>query len=119
MTLDPDEAADVAAGFQEAVVDMLTKQTVRAAKKYSVSRIAVGGGVACNSRLREKLTAAAEKEGLSAFFPPPKFCTDNAAMIAGIAWPMSKAGCYSDLTLDAVPTKVHRARFSEKKGGQA
>ena len=109
LTLSPDEIADVAAGFQEAVVDMLTKQTIRAAKKHAVPRIAVGGGVACNSRLREKLTAVAKKEGMEAYFPPPKYCTDNAVMIAGIAWPMSKAGLYSDLALDAVPTKVYRA----------
>ena len=103
---------DVAAGVQGAGVDMLTKQTLRAARKHSVSRIAVGGGVACNSRLREKLTRAAEKEGMEAYFPPPRYCTDNAVMIAGIAWPMSKAGLYSDLSLDAVPTKVHRATRS-------
>lgn len=110
MSLSPDEAADVAAGFQEAVVDMLTKQTIRAAKKHGVPRIAVGGGVACNTRLREKLAAAAEREGIRAFFPPPEYCTDNAAMIAGVAWPMSRAGLYADLTLDAVPTKAHRNR---------
>lgn len=98
--LSAEEKADIAAGFQEAVVDVLARQAQRACERTGVPRIAVGGGVACNSRLRAKLPGAK--------FPPPKFCTDNAAMIAGLAYPMYRAGMVSDLELDAVPTKTHR-----------
>jgi N6-L-threonylcarbamoyladenine synthase len=108
LTLSAEERADIAAGFQEAVVDVLVEQTLKACLKTRTWRLAVGGGVACNTRLREKMTARAAKEGATCYFPPPKFCTDNAAMIAGIGYPLFKAGRVSDLTLDAVPTKSHR-----------
>jgi N6-L-threonylcarbamoyladenine synthase len=109
MTLTADERADVAAGFQESVVDVLVEQGLKACARTGAARIAVGGGVACNSRLREKMKDRAAKAGVESYFPPPKFCTDNAAMIAGIAYPLARAGRWSDLTLDAVPTKSHRA----------
>jgi N6-L-threonylcarbamoyladenine synthase len=102
--LGEDERADIAASFQEAVVDVLVAQALKACERTGVPRLAVGGGVACNSRLREKMKAP----GIRAYFPPPKFCTDNAAMIAGIAQPLWASGFRSDLTLDAVPTKTHR-----------
>jgi N6-L-threonylcarbamoyladenine synthase len=54
------------------------------------------------------MTARASKEGATVFFPPPRFCTDNAAMIAGIGYHLFRAGRVSDLHLDAVPTKSHR-----------
>ncbi|HLF92701.1 MAG TPA: tRNA (adenosine(37)-N6)-threonylcarbamoyltransferase complex transferase subunit TsaD, partial [Planctomycetota bacterium] len=108
MTLSEDERRDVAAGFQEAVVDVLVEQTLKAAARTGVPRVAVGGGVACNSRLRVKLKEAAGKAGLECFFPPPRYCTDNAAMIAGLGYHLFKAGRVSDLYLDAVPTKSHR-----------
>ncbi len=108
MALSSPERADVAAGFQAAVVDMLVAQALKACARTGARRIAVGGGVACNSWLREVLAVRAAKEGVETFFPPPRFCTDNAAMIAGIAYPLFKAGRVGDLTLDAVPTKVHR-----------
>ncbi len=108
-TLTADERADMAAGFQEAVVDMLVEQTLKACRKTSARLIAVGGGVACNGRLREKMAARAAAAGLECRFPPPRFCTDNAAMVAGIACPLFKAGRVSDLNLDAVPTRSHRA----------
>ena len=107
MTLSEEERKDVAAGFQEAVVDMLVEQTLKACRRARTSRIAVGGGVACNSRLREKLAKAAAREGLETFFPPLAFCGDNAAMIAGLGWHLLKAGRASDLWLDATATKHH------------
>jgi len=110
MTLSEDERADVAAGFQEAVVDMLVEQALKACARTGARRLAVGGGVACNSRLREKLEARARREGIESFFPPPCFCTDNAAMIAGLGYHLLRAGRASDLTLDAIPTKSHRPR---------
>jgi len=108
LTLTADEKADVAAGFQEAVVDVLVEQTFKACLRTRTWRLAVGGGVACNTRLREKMAARASKEGATCTFPPPKFCTDNAAMIAGLGYHLFKAGRVSDLYLDAVPTKSHR-----------
>ncbi len=109
LALSQDERADVAAGFQEAVVDVLVAQGLKACERTGARRIAVGGGVACNSRLREKMGERAGAAGIRSFFPPPRFCTDNAAMIAGIGYQLLRAGRVSDLDLDAVPTKAHRA----------
>ncbi len=106
--LQPDEVADICAGFQEAVVDVLVEKTLRACARTGARRIAVGGGVACNGRLREKMTAAAGRIGSTAFFPPGRFCTDNAAMIAGLGYHLLREGKGADLMLDASPTK--RAR---------
>jgi N6-L-threonylcarbamoyladenine synthase len=93
--------ADIAASFQEAVVDMLVKPTVRAATAYGMSRIVLAGGVAANSRLREKITASADSEGLKVHFPSPKFCTDNGAMIALAGHYALKGGRRDDFRLNA------------------
>jgi N6-L-threonylcarbamoyladenine synthase len=95
--------ADVAASFQEAVVDALTTQTIEAAQREGLGRILVAGGVACNLRLRERMAEAATAAGLAAHFPAPAFCTDNAVMIAGLGWPLLAAGRVADLALDASP----------------
>jgi len=73
---------DIAASFQEAVVDMLINPTVNAAIAHKVNRIVLAGGVAANSRLREKINESAATKNLQVYFPSAKFCTDNAAMIA-------------------------------------
>jgi N6-L-threonylcarbamoyladenine synthase len=73
---------DLAASFQEAVVEILVEKTVRAAHAASVAAVAVSGGVACNSRLRQRMQERAAQEGLDVCVPPPVLCTDNAAMIA-------------------------------------
>ena len=73
---------DIAASFQEAVVDMLINPTVNAAVAHKVNRIVLAGGVAANSRLREKINESAATKNLQVYFPSAKFCTDNAAMIA-------------------------------------
>ncbi len=75
-------APDLAASFQEAVIDMLIRPTIAAARELDVSTIALTGGVAANSRLRARLTHAAAEEGRQVFAPALKYCTDNAAMIA-------------------------------------
>jgi N6-L-threonylcarbamoyladenine synthase len=93
--------ADIAASFQEAVVDNLTTQTLRAAEREGVDTVLVAGGVACNTRLREVLTARAAKVGVRAHFPAPKYCTDNAAMIAGLGYELLRAGHTADLSVDA------------------
>jgi N6-L-threonylcarbamoyladenine synthase len=90
--LSSEQVADICAGFQEAVVDVLVEKTLRACARTGSKRIAVGGGVACNGRLREKMTAAAEKMGGKAYFPPGRFCTDNAAMIAGLGYHLFREG---------------------------
>lgn len=94
------ELADVCASFQEAVVDVLTEKLVRAAKTTSVKRMVVGGGVAANGRLREKLSRRATEKGLSVYFPPLSFCTDNAVMVAGLAYHHLKTGRTSPLDVD-------------------
>lgn len=73
---------DIAASFQEAVVDMLINPAVSAAVAQGINRIVLAGGVAANSRLREKISERATADKLQVYFPSPKFCTDNAAMIA-------------------------------------
>ena len=96
-----DQLADIAASFQEAVVDMLVKPTVKAAIACGVSRIVLAGGVAANSRLREKMTESADAEGLTVYFPSPKFCTDNGAMIALAGYHALKRGRRDDFRLNA------------------
>ena len=83
----PDVAlADVAASFQEAVVDQLVVKLLAAADEAGAPVLALGGGVAANSRLRAKVADAAAASGRSVFLPPPELCTDNGAMIAATAW---------------------------------
>jgi N6-L-threonylcarbamoyladenine synthase len=76
------KAEDIAASFQEAVVDMLVGPTIAAARETDADTIVLTGGVAANSRLRARLTAAAAAEGRQLIAPSLKYCTDNAAMIA-------------------------------------
>ena len=79
------ERNDILASFQEAVVDSLVSKTIRAAEHTEAEAIAVVGGVACNTALRERMTSAGESLGLPVLFPSPVLCTDNAAMIAAAA----------------------------------
>ncbi len=74
--------ADICASFQHAAVKQLTDRTIAAARAYSISQIAVAGGVAANSGLREMMKLSAQKYGMQVYFPAMKYCTDNAAMIA-------------------------------------
>ena len=78
----PPPVEDICASFQEAVVEVLVEKTVLACKKNKHNAIALGGGVASNSRLRERMRIRGEQEGLSVHVPSPIYCTDNAAMIA-------------------------------------
>ena len=97
------DRADVAASFQEAVVDSLVTQTLRAASQRGVAQVLVAGGVACNLRLREVMHERGAAEGIRAFFPSPACCTDNAVMIAGLGWRRFEAGLTAGLDLDASP----------------
>ena len=76
------DLADVAASFQEAIVDVQVSKTLAAAGKLGVGTILLGGGVVANSRLRDRMSSEAEAAGLRVVYPPLPLCTDNAAMIA-------------------------------------
>jgi N6-L-threonylcarbamoyladenine synthase len=77
---------DIAASFQEAVVDVLVRKTIDAARTHRLTSIVVGGGVAANSRLRERFGIAAKENKVKVYLPDLAFCTDNAAMIAAAAY---------------------------------
>ena len=77
---------DVAASFQEAVVDVLVTKARRAAKAYGAKGLCLAGGVAANSQLRERLLDACMEDGLHPFLPSRSMCTDNAAMVAAAGW---------------------------------
>lgn len=94
---------DIAASFQAAVVEVLVSKTVAAAKEFGFARVAMAGGVASNSSLREEMRRAAEKNGLALFYPTPVLCTDNAAMIGSAAFYEYQKGRFADLSLNAVP----------------
>lgn len=94
--------ADVAASFQEAVTDVLSRHLVECAKKHSVSRIALAGGVAANKPLRERVAALAGKNGMEFVCPSMIYCTDNAAMIGCAAYHEYKNGALADMSLNAV-----------------
>ena len=91
--------ADIAASFQATVVRALVKRAIACAQDHSLSTIVVGGGVAANSGLRRELQAAAANHDLKVLFPPLKYCTDNAAMIACAAVEHFEKGERSPLTL--------------------
>ena len=97
------ELADIAASFQEAVVDVLVNKTIFAVTKFSVKSIILGGGVACNSRLRQKLTDAAKQRDIPLYYPSKKLCMDNAAMVAGLAYHKYGEKEFSGLEVEAIP----------------
>jgi len=107
------DRADVAAAFQEAVVDSLVGPSLAAARELGLERVLVVGGVACNARLRERMGAAARAAGLESWFPSPAYCTDNAAMVAGLGWQHLRAGRRADLACDASPRSQGRALAAE------
>ena len=99
--LSDETIADVAASFQECVVDVLVGKTLRAAEARGVDRIIVGGGVAANRRLRARFQEEAAAAGLEILLPSMRYCTDNAAMVAGLAYHYAEAGLFAGLDLDA------------------
>ncbi len=95
------EIADICASFQSAVVDVLTGKTARAVKKTDAKSVLLGGGVAANGFLRQRIQRMCDENGLNLFVAPKKLCTDNAAMIASLAYYKYKAGQFADMTLEA------------------
>ena len=94
---------DVAASFQEAVVEVIADKAVMAAEKYGQKRIVMAGGVASNSRLRALMEEKAGSRGMEVLKPSPVLCTDNGAMIASAAYYAYRSGEKPDPELDAVP----------------
>ena len=94
---------NIAASFQQAVVDVLTQHTMEAVRDTGVKKVAIAGGVASNTLLRESLEAACRAEGCDFFRPAPVLCTDNAAMIAGAAYFELQRGIRHDMSLNAKP----------------
>jgi N6-L-threonylcarbamoyladenine synthase len=84
--------ADVCASYQEAIVEVLVEKTVRAARKLDAPGVAASGGVSCNSRFRAFLKQRCDESGLALHMAPPALCTDNAGMIAALAFHRSAAG---------------------------
>jgi N6-L-threonylcarbamoyladenine synthase len=76
------DPADLAASFQEAIVDVQVSKTIRAAQETGVGTVLLGGGVVANTRLRERMEVASGEVGIRVLFPSMPLCTDNAAMIA-------------------------------------
>jgi N6-L-threonylcarbamoyladenine synthase len=89
---EPVPVADVAASFQEAVADVLTRKAVAACREHGVDHLVIGGGVAANSRLRALATGRAERAGIAVRIPRPKLCTDNGAMVAALGARLVAAG---------------------------
>lgn len=96
------ELPDVVASYQEAIMDVLVEKTIRAARENNIEQIVVCGGVAANSRLRQRFAQAADEAGMKLFIPPMVLCTDNAAMIAVLGEIILQNGRRDPLDLNAV-----------------
>ncbi len=94
---------DLLASFQEAVVDVLVDKSLKALKEKNMKRLVVSGGVAANSRLREKLKEVSFFENVDVYLPPTSLCTDNAAMVGAAAIPQIKAGNFLPITASPYP----------------
>jgi N6-L-threonylcarbamoyladenine synthase len=100
---------DICASFQEAVVDVLVGKTIRAARDKGVRAISASGGVSINSRFRERLAAECQRRNRRLFLASAQLCTDNAAMIAALAFHKFQRGARGDWSLDVAPSIGLRA----------
>jgi len=100
-TIHNTDIADIAASFQETVINALIKKSILACNMKKVNRLVIGGGVASNNKLREKFYQAAKEKGISVYFPSKELCMDNAAMVAGLGYQLVKKGYSSKLDLNA------------------
>jgi len=96
--------SDIACSFQNRVVEILTKKTMRALKEYDVKNLIIAGGVSANSGIRSNFSKLCEKEGINLTIPNIKYCTDNAAMIAAAGYFAYKQGITADINLKATAT---------------
>jgi N6-L-threonylcarbamoyladenine synthase len=121
---EPIDVSDVAASFQEAVVDVVVQKALAAARLHGVEYVTVTGGVAANSRLRERMAHSCGQAGLRLLLPSPALCTDNGAMIAAAGTNRLLAGERSSLDIDAnpnlplegLPTGFQRGRGASAQG---
>ena len=95
--------ADIAASFQKAVTEVLIAHAMHAAEEFKIDKLAIAGGVASNSALRDGMRAACQERGISFYHPSPILCTDNAAMIGAAAYYEYMAGTRHGWDLNAVP----------------
>jgi len=97
------QIADIAASFQEATVDILVTKALRACQRTGIQRLVVGGGVAANRRLQQRLMEEGKSRSLQVVVPPNDLCVDNGAMVAGLAFALLRKGIQAPLSMNADP----------------
>jgi N6-L-threonylcarbamoyladenine synthase len=107
LQLEERQRADLAASFQQAVIDCLVGKACQAIRRTGLPRLCIGGGVAANRRFREQLRQRLAEEATEVIFAPPELCTDNAVMGA-LAWEKVRVGQFDELTLDIQPGLVRQ-----------
>ncbi|MBI4343553.1 MAG: tRNA (adenosine(37)-N6)-threonylcarbamoyltransferase complex transferase subunit TsaD [Candidatus Omnitrophica bacterium] len=105
LSLEPQVTADVAASFQEAAVEILVSKTLKACQRTGVSQVVLGGGVAANRRLRERMAEVGAQKKLQVTVPPPPLCVDNGAMVAGLGFPLLQRGRTAPLSIGSEPNR--------------
>jgi N6-L-threonylcarbamoyladenine synthase len=107
----PLSIADLAASYQQAVVDILVEKCLMALRHTGAPNLLIVGGVARNTLLRERTTAAADRDGFGIYFPPPQLCTDNAAMIAALGYRQRERAMIDAMDINAYSTKSMRSEI--------
>ncbi len=105
---------DVCASYQEAIAETLVEKTLRASEQFNISDVAMAGGVAANSRIRELAKDRFGQHNINLYIPQIKYCTDNAAMIAKLAYKYFENSEFSDIEVDVYSTK--RPSYTRGKG---